>query len=214
MLLSLVPFYFLVAFAVNTFRNRQISVFLISFILFAYLGGVMMPAFRKEGCFAYHVPHNWRSAIATLNKNLRKGDVIILRSGFVKENWIPSTEQKIIREYVKAPLRSFYFHPDCMRRDKNSKKTDFQNIQIYNMTYTREIDFYPYYNKIFDDCDMRRWVWIIGVNPPNTNYSISQVPEILRNSHKKYFEKDFNGVYLVLLKQREIIYKRFNPLDP
>ena len=198
MTLSLIPFYLFAAYCINALSNQQAKIFLMSFILFAYLGGVLSPAFKKEGRFTYHVPHDWRAAISHLNKHVRFGDVIILRSGYVKENWAPGTNNPIILDYVKAPLNSFYFAPVMQPvNHANQKKT----LNIYNMTYTKEVDFYPYYDLIFDNCARRKRVWIMGVNPPNTNYLVSQLPEILRNSHGKYFEKDFSGVYLVMLKK-------------
>ena len=207
MLLSLIPFYLLAAYLLNSLKSQQAKFFLVSFILFAYLGGILLPSLKRNGRFSYRIPHDWRGAIAHLNKNLKPNDVIILRSGFVKENWLPETGKPIIHEYVKAPLNSFYFKPDIFTKSENH--TD--SLNIYNMTYTKEREFYPYYDTIFDDCEKRPRVWIMGVNPPNTNYLVSQLPEILRNSHKKYFEKDFSGVYLVLLKKRKIVYKRFKP---
>jgi len=199
MILSLVPSYLLAAYFINSLKSRNAKFFLISFILFAYLSGILLPALKKNGRFSSRIPHDWRSAISYLNKNFQFGDVIVLRSGFIKENWAPEAPDPIISEYIKAPLNSFYFSPILQPSNNVSAKNS--NITIYNMTYTKEIDFYPYYDRIFDNCAKRKRVWIIGVNPPNTNYLVSQLPEILRNSHRKYFEKDFSGVYLVMLKK-------------
>ena len=217
MLLSLIPAYLLAAYCLNSLKIQQAKLFLISLILFAYLGGILLPSLKKNGRFSNRITHNWRGAIAYLNKNLKPNDVIVMRSGFVKENWLPETGKSIIREYVKAPLNSFYFNPAIFRKPQLPKKStpsakqNCHKIDIYNMTYTNEREFYPYYDTIFDDCEKRSRVWIIGVNPPNTNYLTSQLPEILRNSHKKYFEKDFSGVYLVLLKRRRVAHRRFRP---
>lgn len=200
MILSLIPSYLLAAYFINTLKNQQAKIFLISFILFAYLGGVLIPAFKKEQRFSYRIPHDWRKATAHLNNNIQFGDVIVLRAGYVKENWIPDAINPVICEYVKAPLNSFYFSPILQPANHTGEK--HPNISIYNMTYTKEIDFYSYYDTIFDECAKKNRVWIIGVNPPNTNYLVSQLPEILRNSHRKYFEKDFSGVYLVMLKKK------------
>lgn len=203
MILSLIPFYLLSAALVEILKNQNVKIFLVSFILCSYIGGVLVPALKKEGRFCYRIPHDWRAAISVLNQNLKPNDVIVLRSGYVKENWLPETNDPIIIEYVKAPLNSFYFKPAIYTKPQSSP------INIYNMTYTKENEFYPYYDSIFDVCGELQRVWIIGVNPPNSNYLMSQVPEIMRNSHGKVFEKDFAGVYLVLLKKRPDVYRIF-----
>lgn len=201
MTLSLIPFYLLLALCINCLSSKNIKIFLSAFILFAYIGGVLIPTYKNEGRFSSRIPHDWRTAIKVLNQNLQKGDIIILRSGFVKENWIPYTKNVIIKEYVQAPLKSFYF-------DQNIIKN--KDISLFNMTYMREREFYSYFDSIFSFAEKKQRVWIIGVNPPNTNYKIAQVSEILRNSHKKAFEKDFSGVYLLLMKKRPDVYKMFN----
>ena len=201
MTLSLIPFYLLLALCINCLSSKNIKIFLSAFILFAYIGGVLIPTYKAEGRFSTRISHDWRTAIKVLNKNLQKDDIIILRSGFVKENWIPYTKNLIVKEYVQAPLKSFYF-------DKNIIKD--KQITLFNMTYMREREFYPYFDSVFSFAEEKQRIWIIGVNPPNTNYKISQVSEILRNSHKKAFEKDFSGVYLLLMKKRPDVYKMFN----
>jgi len=201
MTLSLIPFYLLLALCIQCLSSKNIKIFLSAFILFVYIGGVLIPIYEIEGRFSNRIPHDWRTAIKVLNQNLQKGDVIILRSGFVKENWIPYTKNIIIKEYVQAPLKSFYFDQNLIK-DKD--------ISLFNMTYMREREFYSYFDSIFSFAEKKQRVWIIGVNPPNTNYKITQVSEILRNSHKKAFEKDFSGVYLLLMKKRPDVYKIFN----
>lgn len=195
--------YLLAGFLIDILSIKNIKIFLASFILFAYVGGVLIPLMKKEGRFCYRIPHDWRQAITVLNEALRPNDVIILRSGFIKENWIPETNDPIIIEYVKAPLNSFYYHPEVLKQSPDSP------INVYNMTFSKETDFYPYYDSIFDVCEKLPRVWMIGVNPPNTNYYMKQVPEIMRNSHGKAFEKNFSGVYLVLLVKRPDVYRMF-----
>lgn len=208
MLLSLIPFYLLSAACINILKHQNLKIFLISFILFAYIGGVLVPAFKKEGRFCYRLGYNWRDAIAVLNQHLEPNDVIVMRSGFIKENWLPTCTNPIIVDYVKAPLSSWYFKPVIYQTPLTPS---FSNslVNIYNMTYTKETDFYTYYDSIFDYCSEQQRVWMIGVDPPNTNYPMSQVPEIMRKSHRKVFEKDFDGVYLVLLLKRPDVYKMF-----
>lgn len=203
MILSLIPFYLLAGFLIDILSIKEIKIFLASFIIFAYIGGVLIPLLKKEGRFCYRIPHDWRQAITVLNEALRPNDVIILRSGFIKENWIPETNDPIIIDYVKAPLNSFYYHPAVLKQSPGSA------INVYNMTFSKETDFYPYYDSIFDVCRELPRVWMIGVNPPNTNYWMKQVPEIMRNSHEKAFEKNFSGVYLVLLVKRPEVYRMF-----
>lgn len=208
MVISLIPFYLISALCVDLLKHRNVKIFLMSFIIFAYIGGVLVPALKKEGRFCYRISHNWRDAISILNQHLEQDDVIVMRSGYIKENWLPTAKDPIIMEYVKAPLSSWYFQP-VIYQTPLKPKVSKNFVNIFNMTYTKETDFYPYYNSIFDFCENQKRVWMIGVNPPNTNYLMSQVPEIMRNSHKKVFEKDFSGVYLVLLVKRPDVYRMF-----
>jgi hypothetical protein len=197
--LPLLGVYFAAAGSLKFIGNNFIRVFLISFLVSVYIGGVLAPLYKNEHRFCQKVPHDWKNMIETLNYKIRPGDVLILRSGYIKENWMPTNKSTLINDYVKAPLKSFYFHPAFFQKDiKIDSPTD--SFQIYNMTYSREFEFYPYYEKIFAECEKHDRVWVLGVNPPNTNYKISQVPELLRNSHQKIFEKNFSGVYLVLMK--------------
>lgn len=117
--------------------------------------------------------------------------MILLRSGFVNENWIPSTENKIIHDYVKAPFRSFYW------RDRAGLHTPV----IYNLTYTWEKDFYPYYDMIFDKATGCDRIWLIGVNTPNTNYPVSKISTFIEKEFLFYkvYEANYSGVYLCLM---------------
>ena len=198
--LSLLGVYFAAAAALKFIDNSFIRIFLVSFLISAYIGGVLAPLYKKEHRFCHRIPHDWKNMTETLNYAVKPGDIIILRSGYIKENWVPAGNNELISDYVKAPLKSFYFRPAFFPKNiKIDTPEDF--FQIYNMTYSREFQFYPYYNKIFSECEKKNRVWILGVDPPNTNYKISQVPELLRNSHQKIFEKNFSGVYLVLMKK-------------
>ncbi len=218
MLLSLIPFYLIPAVLISKIRSIHLAAFLASFIVFAYIGGVSVPAFKREGRFSYRIPHDWRGAIETLNEKLSEGDIIVMRSGFVKENWLPETDSRIIREYVKAPLKSFYFMPQFVNTPPATQppwegipEEDllYGRIPVFNMTYSREMDFYDYYDSIIARCKETERVWMIGVDPPNSNYLFSQVPTLLRDSHEILFEKDFSGVYLALMKRKPEVYRIF-----
>jgi hypothetical protein len=135
--------------------------------------------------------------VSFVNKNYKKGDVILLRSGFVNENWIPATDNKIVIDYVKAPFRSFYW----------KDRAGLPNPTIYNLTYTWEKDFYPYYDILFDKVTGADRIWLVGVNTPNTNYPVSKISTFLEKEFMFYkvYEANYSGVYLCLLSS--------NPFD-
>lgn len=191
MVMSLIPFYFMIAYFVHLFKSDVLRVALPGAFIVIYLGLVAIPNYMTYGHFSYRIQHNWRGAVSFVNKNYKKNDLILLRSGFVNENWIPSTENKIIHDYVKAPFRSFYW------KDRAGLHTPV----IYNLTYTWEKDFYPYYDMIFDkatECDR---IWLIGVNTPNTNYPVSKISTFIEKEFLFYkvYEANYSGVYLCLM---------------
>ncbi|MBN1863975.1 MAG: hypothetical protein JW808_03650 [Victivallales bacterium] len=222
MLLSLIPFYLIPAVLISKIKSIHLAAFLASFIVFAYIGGVSVQAFKHEGRFSYRIPHNWRGAIEVLNESLSEGDIIVMRSGFVKENWVPQTDSQIVKQYVKAPLKSFYFMPRFINNtpaaphswdDIDEEDLLYGRVPVFNMTYTREMEFYDYYDSIIARCKEAERVWMIGVNPPNTNYLFSQVPTLLRDSHEILFEKDFSGVYLAMLRKKPEVYRIFKKIN-
>jgi len=194
--------YIALASFVNFMPNSALRISIAAIFVSVHIAGVLIPNYKRYHRFSKKIPHNWRNALRCMNQNIKPKDIIILRSGFIKENWIPLNSNEIISEYVKSPLKSFYFKPDFLTRE-NKEKDSTKFFQIYNMTFSRETEFYDYYDKIFLACSKAERIWVVGVNPPNTNYQISQVPELLRKSHQKIFENFFSGVYLVLMKKNK-----------
>jgi uncharacterized membrane protein len=191
MVMSLIPFYFIVSYLVHIFKSDVLRVAFPGAFIVIYLGLVSIPNYVTYGHFSYRIQHNWRGAVSFVNKNYKTGDVILLRSGFVNENWIPTTEDKIVIDYVKAPFRSFYW----------KEKAGLRNPTIYNLTYTWEKDFYPYYDMLFDKVTGYERIWLIGVNTPNTNYPVSKISSFLEKEFQfnKIYEANYSGVYLCLM---------------
>ncbi|HCE44160.1 MAG TPA: hypothetical protein DET40_11475 [Lentisphaeria bacterium] len=192
MVLSMIPFYFLLSFLAHIFKSDVLRVAFPGAYLVIYLGMVSIPNYMTYGHFSYRITHNWRGAITFVNKNYKAGDVILLRSGFVNENWIPSTDNKIVQDYVKCPFKSYYW---------KKKKGVPAHPTIYSLTYTWEKDFYPYYDLIFGKAMKYDRIWVMGVNTPNTNYPLSNITIMLEKEHDYYkiYEASYAGVYLCLL---------------
>jgi uncharacterized membrane protein len=191
MVMSMIPFYFIVSYLVHIFKSDVLRVALPGAFIVIYLGFVSIPNYMTYGHFSYRIQHNWRGAVSFVNKNYMTGDVILLRSGFVNENWIPTSENKIIQDYVKSPFRSFYWQA----------RAGLQKPTIYNLTYTWEKDFYPYYDMLFGKVTGYDRIWLIGVNTPNTNYPLSKITALLENEFQlhKIYEANYSGVYLCLM---------------
>jgi len=197
MVLSMIPFYFLITFVAHIFKSDILRVAFPGAYIVIYLGIVLIPNYVSYGHFSYRIPHNWRGAVTFVNKNYRAGDVILLRSGFVNENWIPMTDDKIVQDYVKCPFRSFYWKK---RKGVPARPT------IYSLTYTWEKDFYPYYDMIFDKALNYDRIWVMGVNTPNTNYPTSNISRFFEKDHgmDKLYEANFAGVYVCLLSSNPL----------
>ena len=191
MVMSLIPFYFIISCLVHVFKSDVLRVAFPGAFIVIYLGLVSIPNYMTYGHFSYRIQHNWRGAVSFVNKNYKTGDVILLRSGFVNENWIPTTEDKIIHDYVKAPFRSFYW----------KERAGLRKPTIYNLTYTWEKDFYPYYDMIFEKATDSDRIWIVGVNTPNTNYPVSKISSFIEKEFMFYkiYEANYSGVYLCLM---------------
>ncbi len=191
MVMSMIPFYFIIANLVHVFKSDVLRVAFPGAFLVIYLGLVSIPNYMTYGHFSYRIQHNWRGAVSFVNKNYKAGDVILLRSGFVNENWIPTSNNKIIDDYVKAPFRSFYW----------KEGAGMHKPTIYNLTYTWEKEFYPYYDMIFEKATDSDRIWIMGVNTPNTNYPVSKISSFIEKEFMFYkvYEANYSGVYLCLM---------------
>ena len=197
LVLSMIPFYFLLSFFAHVFKSDVLRVAFPGAYLVIYLGIVSIPNYMTYGHFSYRITHNWRGAINFVNKNYRPGDVILLRSGFVNENWIPSTENKIVQDYVKCPFKSYYW---------KKKKGVPAHPTIYTLTYTWEKEFYPYYDLILSKTLKYDRIWVMGVNTPNTNYPVSNISRMLEKEYDFYkiYEANYAGVYLCLLSDNPL----------
>lgn len=189
--MCLIPFFFIMSGLVHIFKSDILRVAFPGVYIVLYLGFISIPNYMTYGHFSYRITHNWRGSVSFVNKNYKPGDVILLRSGFVNENWIPSTENKIVQDYVKAPFRSFYW----------KKRKGLPRPTIYNLTYTWEKDFYPYYDMIFDKAKGYDRIWIMGVNTPNTNYPVSNISTLFEKEFEfvKIYEANYSGVYVCLM---------------
>jgi hypothetical protein len=193
MLLSMPALYLILANFLDIFRSDVIRAAFPGIYLIVYLGYVSVPSFMDTGAFCRRIPHNWKDAIRHIQEDFMPGDAILLRYGDVKENWIPSTKNPIILDYPRAPFHSFYW-------EKTSKDDGLP--EIYSLTYTWDKNFYPYYEKIFGELVKKKRVWVIGVDPPNTNYRVAAVSGFMSEKYlfKKLYDINFSGVYLALLE--------------
>jgi hypothetical protein len=202
MLLSMPAFYLFAANLLCIFKSDIIRIAFPGIYLLIYIGYVSVPTYMDRGAFCRRIPHDWRGAINCIAVNFSPGDVILLRSGFEKENWIPQCDNPIIADYGKVPFHSFYWETS-----DGKKKLP----EIYNLTYTWEERFYPYYDKIFSGLTGKKRVWLIGVEPPNTNYKVSTVSKLMIREYnfRKIFEMNFSGVYLALLENRSAVKTKY-----
>lgn len=188
MVLSMIPFFYIIADGLCVFKSYVLRIALPGAYFLIYFGFVSIPNCIYNGNFSKRIPHDWRNALAYVNSNYRPNDVILLRAGFEKENWIPMTDNPIVKDYGKSPFKTFYW---------KGKK----NIPIYNLTYTWDETFYPYYDFVFERATRYSRVWIIGVETPNTNYPLSNISRLLTKefSMRELYRMNFSGVYVALL---------------
>ncbi len=186
--LALIPFTLIMSDLLCVFKTDILRIALPGAYLLIYLGMVSVPNCVFNRHFSKRISHDWRSAIRYINDNWRQGDMILVRAGFEKENWVPNTESPIIKDYSRSPFRTFYW--------KGPPKAP-----IYTLTYTWEEEFYWYYDLLFEKVLDHKRTWIIGVNPPNTNYPVANITRLLE---KEFYVTsvsvaDFSGVYLALI---------------
>ena len=232
MLLALPGLFVLIGCWSNAVRCPGRRIFLPIFAVCLYLMTTAAPCWRSEGRFAYRIQHDWRSALTVLSLQVRPGDAVLLRSGFIKENWLFDWNSELIGEYVQAPLRSFYFRstdftgvarpmlllpPHSPTRHASngtvsprmnvthdvpsgkSVKLGGRKLPIFNLTYSYDKRFFPYLDAVLANLAGADRIWILGVNPPNTNFPIERTPGLFKK-RRKLFEKHFGEVYLSLLK--------------
>jgi hypothetical protein len=174
MILSYLPLFLLGAWCLSVLKTAIAKKLFIALIVIFYSVNVLIPNFLNEAHFSRRIMHDWRGALKYVKSNIHSDDSIILRSGFIKENWVPDTKNSIIKEYVQAPLRSFYF--------KGAKFAD-----IYNLTFSPSREFQNYYRKIFAKLADSERVWLVGVSKPN-GFPIANIPDLLMDTHNIDFK--------------------------
>ncbi len=189
LMLSLLAFQILLARFLCSFRSSVMRTTLPGAYVVLYLGLVLIPNFSRAGHFARPLmrQYDWRGAMAFLAENHVPGDTVLLRSGEIKENWVPTTRNPRIVDYVRAPFHSFYW-PGPLP-------------EIVTLPYTLEPRFDAYFDQVFAAAAVRPRTWIIGVDPPNTNYPLANLLPFLEQSFGvvRLYEADYGGVYLALL---------------
>ncbi len=192
--MSILPFSLLLGKLLCIFKCPVLRIAFPGTYLFIYLGLVLMPNSSATGTFAPRVGHDWKNALKYVKANAREGDAVLLRMGEIKENWLPSPEKlsesnyRIVSDYCSAPFRIFYWNGPA-------------EIPVYSMTYTWEERFYPYYDFLFSQLAKHKRVWLIGVNPPNTNYQMKGFSNLMCREFywTRTDEQFFSGVHLTLL---------------
>jgi hypothetical protein len=185
MILLYIPLFLSGGWCVYVLKSEIAKKLFIALILIFYSINVLIPNFLSEAHFSRRIQHDWRGALKYVKSNIKPDDSIILRSGFIKEDWLPERKNLIIKEYVQAPLRSFYFK-------------DAKFAEIYNLTFSPSRDFLEYYQNLSDKLADTERIWIIGVSKPN-NFPITHIPELFHGTHRIEFEKEFSGVFVTLL---------------
>jgi len=188
MTLIFLPYFLIGSLAVSMLKTKITKQLFIVFIIFFYFIQTLIPNFFNTAHFAKRISHNWRYALYDVKTHIRPDDSIVLRSGFIKENWLPATENRIIKEYVQAPLKSFYFKGVTPKA-------------IYNLTFSPSIEFKSYYKKIVSRAVQSNRIWIIGIKQPN-NFPMENIPELFLDTHKVVSNKDFDGVFVTLMVKR------------
>jgi len=190
MTLSAPAFFILVAFAVVHLRLVVLERLFAVTACAACFALSPLPVYKKHKAFTWRIPHNWRAAVEYMAERADPKDAVLIRFGVIKENWIPGGTTRNIIDYCDAPLLLF--------ADGTVSK-----LEVYPLTYSYYGGFYCYFNSIVKGCEDNKRIWIIGVNPPNTNYAIGAVAEIFPAADwKMKFQKSFSGVYLGLLVER------------
>lgn len=197
LVVSILPFSILLGNFLCVFKSSILRVAFPGAYLLVYIGIVLIPVCAKNGSFSQRVGHDWKSALNYIYANWEEGDAVIMRFGEIKENWLPYPEQmsqksySTVVQYASSPFRIFYW--------KGSP-----DIPVYSLTYTWEEQFYPYYDFLFSELTKYKRIWILGVDPPNTNYPISNISKLLCRGF--YWTKlrgmNFAGVKLNLLSSK------------
>ena len=194
LVICLLPFSIILGDLLCVFKTSVLRIAFPGAYVLIYLGLVLIPDCIRTGAFSKRVGHDWRSAVEYINNNYEQGDVVLLRLGEIKENWIaqpenmPVQDYKIVCEYARSPFEIFYW--------KGPKK-----IPVFSLTYSWNEDFYPYYDLIFEKLSGYKRIWLIGVNPPNTNYPISNISRLLTREFywTRHKNMNFSGVFVDLL---------------
>lgn len=194
LVMSLLPFSIVLGNLLCVFRTSVLRIAFPGAYLLIYLGLVLIPDCIRTGIFSKRIGHNWKNAIEYVNINYEEGDAVLLRLGEIKENWIAMPENmsaqdyKIVCGYGRSPFEIFYWKgPD--------------KIPVFSLTYSWNEDFYPYYDLIFEKLSGYKRVWLIGVNPPNTNYPISNINRLMTREYHwtEHKKMNFSGVSVDLL---------------
>ena len=159
-----------------------------------YLGLVLIPDLISHGYFTYTETQNWRAANQYVSENIQPGDIILLRTGSLAENCLPTSDNSMIRQYVRSPFDIFYWRSDT-------------KPEIENLTYTSEAEFFPYYERIFQKALEHGRIWVVGIDSPGSNYQLASVPAHLE---KQYYLTtlnfiDFSGVSVYLMSTKYAI---------
>lgn len=189
--LSTVPFCVLTGRCLIPFKSNRLNALTLGIFIITYSTMIFLPDLQRHGGFAFRVQDDWRSALGRVSREFRGGDAVLLRAGFVKENWLPTSDDPIIHAYCRCPFDSFYV-----------KKWGDKTMPVQNLTYTfNEEAFGPYFERILDELRDHDRVWVVGVNPPNTNYPIARTPLLLESRGWKRVETNhYDGVFLCLLE--------------
>ncbi|HPO89643.1 MAG TPA: glycosyltransferase family 39 protein [Victivallales bacterium] len=201
MLFAMPAYYLLLANFLDIFRSDILRTSFPGTYFIVYLGLISTPLYADNGSFCNRIQHDWKRALLHIRANYQPDDAILLRYGEIKENWIPDDPNILIKEYVSAPFRIFYW----------KKGSNEELPPIFNLTFIWDKRFYPYYDKIFNELCKHKRVWLIGVNPPNTNYKIQSVAKFMCDefSFNKVWESDFSGLYLCLLESNPILRQKY-----
>ena len=89
MILIFLPYFIMGSLAISILQTKVAKHLFIYLIVIFYAVHTLIPNFLDNAHFSKRILHNWRAALNYVKTNMNSDDSIILRSGFIKENWIP-----------------------------------------------------------------------------------------------------------------------------
>jgi len=194
MILAMIPFCILAERMLSLFRSEIFRVVMPMVYVLVCVGAVYIPNLKGNGTFATGtIPHDWRHAVEFVEQNCRKGDIIIMRSGLVNEDWIRHRTPNV-KGFIQCPLLGMYWTGLCR-----------WNPEVVNVPFTwsnTDSEKLQYCYELFLKASQARRVWVVGFDIPKTNYTFSTIVagNLTMNGRSCVTAKNFSGVKVFLFE--------------